>query len=159
MKPDAQKTWTEQKKDEFVGTGDSLASSVQPHGNKSTTQKLADTFTPDNHNAIGDSHRQGLGDKIAAKAKPDSEKTTTEHVGDAITGKSDKVVSHAQPESSKTTTQKITDAVTPGNDSTATHGHAHPEHRGVVDKVKDALHIGHGSHANTHAPTTHNTAL
>ncbi|KAF8212044.1 heat shock protein 9/12-domain-containing protein [Mycena galopus ATCC 62051] len=45
VKPDSQKSTTEQFGDKFKGTGDSMASTFQPQSEKSTTQKVGDTFS------------------------------------------------------------------------------------------------------------------
>ncbi|KAJ7444907.1 heat shock protein 9/12-domain-containing protein [Mycena latifolia] len=51
MKPDSQKTTTEQIGDSFKGTTDSVASTFQPNSEKSTTQKAGDTLSSNsNHN-------------------------------------------------------------------------------------------------------------
>ncbi|KAJ7271965.1 heat shock protein 9/12-domain-containing protein [Mycena haematopus] len=51
LKPDSQKSTTEQLGDHFKGTGDSIASTFQPQSEKSTTQKAGDTFSSNpNHN-------------------------------------------------------------------------------------------------------------
>lgn len=45
LKPDSQKTTTEQAGDYVKGTSDSIASTLQPQGEKSTTQKAGDTLS------------------------------------------------------------------------------------------------------------------
>ncbi|KAJ7087843.1 heat shock protein 9/12-domain-containing protein [Mycena epipterygia] len=45
MKPDSQKSTTEQMGDSLKGTTDSVASTFQPQSEKSTTQKAGDTFS------------------------------------------------------------------------------------------------------------------
>ncbi|KAJ7080397.1 heat shock protein 9/12-domain-containing protein [Mycena belliarum] len=45
MKPDSQKSMTEQAGDAVKGTADSLASTMQPQSGKSTTQKAGDTMS------------------------------------------------------------------------------------------------------------------
>ncbi|QRV94092.1 heat shock proteins (HSP9 and HSP12) family protein [Ceratobasidium sp. AG-Ba] len=45
LKPDSQKTTTEQLGDHVKGTADSLASTVQPNESKSGTQKAGDTLS------------------------------------------------------------------------------------------------------------------
>ncbi|KAG8790616.1 hypothetical protein FRC17_008881 [Serendipita sp. 399] len=52
MKPDSQKTTGEQTSDWFHGKADNAASTFQPQGNKSTTQKVGDAVSGGhNHNA------------------------------------------------------------------------------------------------------------
>ncbi|KAJ6525645.1 heat shock protein 9/12-domain-containing protein [Mycena capillaripes] len=50
LKPDSQKSTTEQMGDHFKGTGDSIASTFQPQSEKSTTQKAGDTFSSNSNN-------------------------------------------------------------------------------------------------------------
>ncbi|KAJ7861784.1 heat shock protein 9/12-domain-containing protein [Mycena olivaceomarginata] len=51
LKPDSQKSTTEQLGDHFKGTGDSVALPFQPHSDKSASQKAGDTFSSNsNHN-------------------------------------------------------------------------------------------------------------
>ncbi|KAF7368667.1 hypothetical protein MVEN_00191000 [Mycena venus] len=50
MKPDSQKSTTEQLGDHFKGTGDSIASTFQPQSEKSTSQKMGDTFSSNSNN-------------------------------------------------------------------------------------------------------------
>ncbi|KAJ7685375.1 heat shock protein 9/12-domain-containing protein [Mycena polygramma] len=51
LKPDSQKSTTEQLGDHVKGTGDSIASTLQPQGEKSTTQKAGDAVSGNsNHN-------------------------------------------------------------------------------------------------------------
>jgi len=45
LKPDSQKSTTEQLGDSVKGTTDSVASTLQPESQKSTTQKAGDTFS------------------------------------------------------------------------------------------------------------------
>ncbi|KAI0762110.1 heat shock protein 9/12-domain-containing protein [Trametes elegans] len=45
MKPDSQKSFTEQMGDHVKGTSDSIASSLQPQSEKSTSQQVGDTFS------------------------------------------------------------------------------------------------------------------
>jgi len=45
LKPDSQKSTTEQMGDSLKGTGDSVASTLQPNSEKSTSQKAGDTFS------------------------------------------------------------------------------------------------------------------
>ncbi|KAI4527878.1 hypothetical protein K523DRAFT_248924 [Schizophyllum commune Tattone D] len=45
MKPDSQKTATEQVSDYAKGTADSLASTVQPNSEKSGTQRAGDSLS------------------------------------------------------------------------------------------------------------------
>ncbi|KAJ8519461.1 hypothetical protein ONZ45_g3572 [Pleurotus djamor] len=45
MKPDSQKSFTEQMGDKFKSTTDSAASTMQPESQKSATQKMGDTFS------------------------------------------------------------------------------------------------------------------
>ncbi|KAF7338136.1 hypothetical protein MVEN_02038400 [Mycena venus] len=50
MKPDSQKSTTEQLGDHVKGTGDSIASTFQPQSDKSTSQKAGDTFSSNSNN-------------------------------------------------------------------------------------------------------------
>ncbi|KAJ7047002.1 heat shock protein 9/12-domain-containing protein [Mycena alexandri] len=50
LKPDSQKSTTEQLGDHVKGTGDSIASTLQPQSEKSTTQKAGDTFSSNSNN-------------------------------------------------------------------------------------------------------------
>ncbi|KAJ6525631.1 heat shock protein 9/12-domain-containing protein [Mycena capillaripes] len=50
LKPDSQKSTTEQMGDHFKGTGDSIASTFQPQSEKSTTQKAGDTLSSNSNN-------------------------------------------------------------------------------------------------------------
>ncbi|KAJ7940449.1 heat shock protein 9/12-domain-containing protein [Mycena leptocephala] len=50
MKPDSQKSTTEQMGDHFKGAGDSVASTFQPQSDKSATQKAGDTFSSNSNN-------------------------------------------------------------------------------------------------------------
>ncbi|KAJ7844511.1 heat shock protein 9/12-domain-containing protein [Mycena olivaceomarginata] len=51
LKPDSQKSTTEQLGDHLKGTGDSVASTFQPQSDKSAGQKVGDTFSSNsNHN-------------------------------------------------------------------------------------------------------------
>ncbi|KAJ7775076.1 heat shock protein 9/12-domain-containing protein [Mycena metata] len=50
LKPDSQKTTTEQVGDHVKGTGDSIASTLQPQSEKSTTQKAGDTLSGNSNN-------------------------------------------------------------------------------------------------------------
>ncbi|KAJ7047001.1 heat shock protein 9/12-domain-containing protein [Mycena alexandri] len=50
LKPDSQKSTTEQMGDHFKGTGDSIASTFQPQSDKSGTQKVGDTFSSNSNN-------------------------------------------------------------------------------------------------------------
>ncbi|KAJ7342702.1 heat shock protein 9/12-domain-containing protein [Mycena albidolilacea] len=51
LKPDSQKSTTEQLGDHFKGTGDNIASTLQPQSDKSAGQKAGDTFSLNsNHN-------------------------------------------------------------------------------------------------------------
>jgi len=68
VKPDSQKTTTEQVGDHFKGTGDSVASTFQPQSDKSATQKVGDTMSGNsNHNdeSMLDKakHAVGMGEK------------------------------------------------------------------------------------------------
>ncbi|KAG9127960.1 hypothetical protein FRC07_006977 [Ceratobasidium sp. 392] len=45
LKPDSQKTTTEQAGDHLKGTADSVASTLQPNQSKSGTQKAGDTLS------------------------------------------------------------------------------------------------------------------
>ncbi|PVF98181.1 hypothetical protein CPB86DRAFT_705585 [Serendipita vermifera] len=45
VKPDSQKTFGEETSDWVKGKGDSLASTFQPQTEKTTTQKIGDTFS------------------------------------------------------------------------------------------------------------------
>ncbi|KAJ7120504.1 heat shock protein 9/12-domain-containing protein [Mycena crocata] len=45
MKPDSQKSTTEQMGDSLKGTADSAASTLQPSSEKSATQKTGDAFS------------------------------------------------------------------------------------------------------------------
>ncbi|KAJ6497030.1 heat shock protein 9/12-domain-containing protein [Mycena vitilis] len=45
LKPDSQKSTTEQVGDHVKGTGDSIASTLQPQGEKSTSQKAGDAVS------------------------------------------------------------------------------------------------------------------
>ncbi|KAF7338137.1 hypothetical protein MVEN_02038500 [Mycena venus] len=60
MKPDSQKSTTEQLGDHFKGTGDSIASTFQPQSEKSTSQKAGDTLSSNSNNND---------DSLLAKAK------------------------------------------------------------------------------------------
>ena len=51
VKPDSQKSITEQAGDSIKGTADSVAGTVQPQGEKSTTQKASDAVTGDGKDA------------------------------------------------------------------------------------------------------------
>ncbi|KAF7294796.1 hypothetical protein MIND_01017300 [Mycena indigotica] len=68
LKPDSQKTTTEQFGDAVKGKTDSLASTLQPNSEKSTSQKAGDTFSS-NQNHTDESLLQkaknavGMGDK------------------------------------------------------------------------------------------------
>ncbi|EIM82986.1 uncharacterized protein STEHIDRAFT_64404 [Stereum hirsutum FP-91666 SS1] len=64
LKPDSQKSTTEQFGDSVKGTGDSLASSAQPQGEKSTSQKAGDTFSGnsnENDQSMLDKTKNALG--------------------------------------------------------------------------------------------------
>ncbi|KAJ7172285.1 heat shock protein 9/12-domain-containing protein [Mycena filopes] len=64
MKPDSQKSTTEQLGDHFKGTGDKMASTFQPQHDKSATQKMGDTVTSsNNHNeaSLADKAKNALG--------------------------------------------------------------------------------------------------
>ncbi|KAF7301322.1 hypothetical protein MIND_00697300 [Mycena indigotica] len=51
LKPDSQKTTTEQLGDTVKGTADSLASTLQPNSEKSTSQQAGDALSSNqNHN-------------------------------------------------------------------------------------------------------------
>ncbi|KAJ7343305.1 heat shock protein 9/12-domain-containing protein [Mycena albidolilacea] len=50
LKPDSQKSTTEQVGDHVKGTGDSIASTLQPQSEKSTSQKAGDTFSGNSNN-------------------------------------------------------------------------------------------------------------
>ncbi|KAJ6502365.1 heat shock protein 9/12-domain-containing protein [Mycena sanguinolenta] len=50
LKPDSQKSTTEQMGDHIKGTGDSIASTFQPQSEKSNTQKVGDTFSSNSNN-------------------------------------------------------------------------------------------------------------
>ncbi|KAF7338149.1 Heat shock protein 9 [Mycena venus] len=50
MKPDSQKSTTEQLGDHVKGTGDSIASTLQPQSEKSTSQKAGDTVSSNSNN-------------------------------------------------------------------------------------------------------------
>ncbi|KIY72109.1 hypothetical protein CYLTODRAFT_344835 [Cylindrobasidium torrendii FP15055 ss-10] len=51
IKPDSQKTTTEQLGDKLKGTGDSVASTLQPQSEKTTSQKAGDAVSGNsNHN-------------------------------------------------------------------------------------------------------------
>ncbi|KAJ7709706.1 heat shock protein 9/12-domain-containing protein [Mycena rosella] len=51
IKPDSQKTTTEQAGDSIKGTADSVASTFQPNSDKSATQKAGDSVSSNsNHN-------------------------------------------------------------------------------------------------------------
>ncbi|KAI0369677.1 hypothetical protein BV20DRAFT_346098 [Pilatotrama ljubarskyi] len=45
MKPDSQKSMTEQMGDSMKGTADSVASTVQPQSEKSTSQQMGDSMS------------------------------------------------------------------------------------------------------------------
>jgi hypothetical protein len=64
LKPDSQKTTTEQAGDFLKGKGDSAASSVQPNSSKSETQKAGDAVTGNssgNSESLLDSAKNALG--------------------------------------------------------------------------------------------------
>ncbi|KAL7004346.1 hypothetical protein EMMF5_006106 [Cystobasidiomycetes sp. EMM_F5] len=150
LTPDSHKTVGERLHDNVVGKGDQVASSLEPQHEKSASQKIVDAMTPGNssHHA-GDAHRQSLGDKVEAKVTPDSQKTLGTRISETVTGKTDEAASHVQTEHSKSTSQRAIDAVTPGNSSTTHHAHDHTatgQHKSVVDKVKDVLHVGGHTH-------------
>ncbi|KAJ7040622.1 hypothetical protein C8F04DRAFT_948342, partial [Mycena alexandri] len=48
--PDSQKSTTEQLGDYVKGTGDRIASTLQPQSEKSITQKAGDTFSSNSNN-------------------------------------------------------------------------------------------------------------
>ncbi|KAJ7632806.1 heat shock protein 9/12-domain-containing protein [Roridomyces roridus] len=50
LKPDSQKTTTEQLGDHVKGTGDSIASTFQPQSEKSTSQKAGDAVSGNSNN-------------------------------------------------------------------------------------------------------------
>ncbi|KAF8212028.1 heat shock protein 9/12-domain-containing protein [Mycena galopus ATCC 62051] len=50
LKPDSQKSTTEQIGDSVKGTGDSVASTLQPQSDKSATQKAGDTVSGNSNN-------------------------------------------------------------------------------------------------------------
>ncbi|KAJ7601958.1 heat shock protein 9/12-domain-containing protein [Mycena polygramma] len=50
LKPDSQKSTTEQMGDSVKGTGDSIASTLQPQSEKSTSQKAGDTLSGNSNN-------------------------------------------------------------------------------------------------------------
>ncbi|KAJ7905700.1 heat shock protein 9/12-domain-containing protein [Mycena olivaceomarginata] len=50
LKPDSQKSTTEQVGDHVKGTGDSIASTLQPQSEKSTSQKAGDTLSGNSNN-------------------------------------------------------------------------------------------------------------
>ncbi|KAJ7047003.1 heat shock protein 9/12-domain-containing protein [Mycena alexandri] len=68
MKPDSQKTATEQVGDTLKGAGDSIASTLQPQSEKSTTQKAGDMVSSnsnENSESMLDKAKNaiGMGDK------------------------------------------------------------------------------------------------
>lgn len=108
IKPDAQKTWTEQKGDQLAGNADKFASHAQT--DKSTSQKIVDGITPGNSSHIGhDTGRRGPMDQLSAAVTPDSHKTTGEHTKDSVLGHGDNAAAAMQPHGTKSTGQKITD--------------------------------------------------
>jgi len=64
VKPDSQKSLTEQAGDKLSGAADSVGQSVQPNQEKSHSQKAADTFST----SAGDKGQQ-KGDSIVDKTK------------------------------------------------------------------------------------------
>ncbi|KAH8089321.1 heat shock protein 9/12 [Filobasidium floriforme] len=50
VKPDSEKSYVEQATDYVKGTMDSVASTLQPQQEKSTTQKIGDAVSGDNTN-------------------------------------------------------------------------------------------------------------
>ncbi|TFL07418.1 heat shock protein 9/12-domain-containing protein [Pterulicium gracile] len=67
LKPDSQKTTTEQAGDGIKGTMDSVASTLQPQGEKSTSQKAGDTLSGNSNENSGSlldkaKNAVGLGD-------------------------------------------------------------------------------------------------
>ncbi|KAI0630209.1 heat shock protein 9/12-domain-containing protein [Trametes polyzona] len=64
MKPDSQKSMTEQMGDSMKGTADSLASTVQPQSEKSTTQQMGDSLSGnsnENQESLMDKAKNALG--------------------------------------------------------------------------------------------------
>ncbi|EGN99718.1 hypothetical protein SERLA73DRAFT_179870 [Serpula lacrymans var. lacrymans S7.3] len=53
VKPDSQKSMTEQAGDKVKGYADSAASTVQPQGDKSTSQQAGDTFSSNSNQNQG----------------------------------------------------------------------------------------------------------
>ncbi|KAG8726682.1 hypothetical protein FRC12_020352 [Ceratobasidium sp. 428] len=64
LKPDSQKTTTEQAGDQIKGTADSLASTLQPNESKSDSQKVGDTLSGnsnENKDSLLDQAKNALG--------------------------------------------------------------------------------------------------
>ncbi|TRM65081.1 heat shock protein 9/12-domain-containing protein [Schizophyllum amplum] len=64
LKPDSQKSTTEQAGDTVKGKADSAGSTFQPSGEKSTTQKATDSMTGnsnENHESLIDKAKGTLG--------------------------------------------------------------------------------------------------
>ncbi|KAH7929903.1 hypothetical protein BV22DRAFT_1001852 [Leucogyrophana mollusca] len=64
LKPDSQKTTTEQAGDTLKGWSDSAASTVQPQGEKSTTQKAGDAVSGnsnENQESLVDKAKNAVG--------------------------------------------------------------------------------------------------
>ncbi|KAI9067418.1 hypothetical protein FKP32DRAFT_284574 [Trametes sanguinea] len=64
MKPDSQKSMTEQMGDSMKGTADSMASSLQPQSEKSTSQKMGDSMSSnsnENQGSVMDKAKDMLG--------------------------------------------------------------------------------------------------
>ncbi|KAI0355719.1 hypothetical protein OH77DRAFT_1424663 [Trametes cingulata] len=64
MKPDSQKSMTEQMGDSLKGTADSVASTMQPQSEKSTTQQMGDSMSGnsnENQESMMDKAKNALG--------------------------------------------------------------------------------------------------
>ncbi|KAI0821684.1 heat shock protein 9/12-domain-containing protein [Trametes gibbosa] len=64
VKPNSEKSLTEQMGDSLKGTADSIASTVQPQSEKSTTQKMGDSISGnsnENQDSMIDKAKNALG--------------------------------------------------------------------------------------------------
>ncbi|KAG1752955.1 heat shock protein 9/12-domain-containing protein [Suillus lakei] len=64
VKPDSQKSMTEQAGDKVKGVSDSVASTLQPQSEKSTTQKAGDTMSGnanEGQESLTDKAKQAMG--------------------------------------------------------------------------------------------------
>ncbi|KAI0645937.1 heat shock protein 9/12-domain-containing protein [Trametes meyenii] len=61
LKPDSQKSMTEQMGDSMKGTADSIASTLQPQSEKSTTQQMGDSISSNSNENQAHKAKNALG--------------------------------------------------------------------------------------------------